>query len=157
MSRRLIPLALLIASAVGLSACSNDSDELRLSGGVKDFVMDQKFTEFCAAYDELNLAMNDMSDRGTTKETFAVVLEKSKALVEASPDDIADAVLSNDAILNAMNQAFAERGYDEEKISADEGLRQEVQRLYAQEGLPELTSKYADYLVTNCGVSVEAD
>ena len=119
--------------------------------------MDQKFTEFCAAYDELNLAMNAMSDRGTTKETFAVVLEKSKALVEASPDDIADAVLSNDAILNAMNQAFAERGYDEEKISADEGLRQEVQRLYAQEGLPELTSKYADYLVTNCGVSVEAD
>lgn len=160
MSRKFVSLALVVASAIGFSACSNDSndsDDLRLSGGVEDFVIDQKYTEFCAAYDELNVAINDMSDLGSTKATFGIVLEKSKALVEASPDDIADAVLSNDAILNAMNQAFAERGYDEEKISADEGLRQEVQRLYAQDGLPELTSKYADYLVTNCGVSVEAE
>lgn len=157
MNRRFISLALAIAAALGFSACSKDSEDLRLSGGAENFVMDPKFAEFCAAYDELNLAMNDMSEIGTTKATFGVVLQKSKALVEASPDDIADAVLSNDAILNAMNQAFAERGYDEKKISADEGLRQEVQRLYSQDGLPELTSKYADYLVTNCGVSVEAE
>lgn len=157
MKHRFVTVALSLACVTLVAACSNDSEDLRLSGGVENFVMDPKFTEFCAAYDELNVAINDMSDLGTTKATFSVVIQKSKALVEASPDDIADAVLSNDAILNAMNQAFAERDYDDEKISADEGLRQQVQQLYAQDGLPELTSKYADYLVKNCGVSVEGD
>ena len=157
MSRKIVPVALAILVVVGLGACSNDDKDLRLSGSVDNFTMDPKFAEFCAAYDDLNIALNDMNERGTNKETFTIVLGKSKALVDLAPDDIADAVLSNDAILNAMNQAFSERDYDEEKISADEGLRQEVQQLYAQEGLPELTSKYAEYLVKNCGVSVEGN
>jgi hypothetical protein len=156
MKQRFFFLALSIIPVALLSACASDEKELRLSGGADNFTIDPKFKDFCAAYDDLNLALNDMTEIGTTKETFKIVLEKSSALVDASPDDIADAVLSNDAILNAMNQAFSDRGYDREKIDADESLRQEVQQLYAQEGLPELASKYADYLVKNCGVSVEA-
>lgn len=154
MTRRIASVFVTVAAILGLAACAKDQKELRLSGGVDNFTMDPKYASFCDAYDELNIALNDMTERGTNEETFAVVLERSKTLVDLAPDDIADAVLSNDAILNAMNQAFSERDYDEEKISADEGLRQEVQQLYAQDGLPELTSKYADYLVDNCGVSV---
>lgn len=157
------PKALLITALVALAAplvlasCANDDEKLALSGGAKDFVMDPKYTEFCAAYDQLNIALNDMNDVGTNKESFGVVLEKSAALVEIAPDDIVDAVLTNDAILNAMNKAFADRNYDEEAISQDDTLRQEIQVLYAQEGLPEMTSKYADYLVDNCGVSTEGN
>lgn len=154
MNRHCVFLPLSIAAIIGLAACSNDEKELRLSGGVDNFVIDPKYTAFCSAYDDLNIALNEMTESGTNKETFAAVLAKSKVLVDLSPDDVADAVLSNDAILNAMNQAFAERDYDEEKIVADDGLRLEVQQLYAQDGLPEMTSKYANYLVENCGVSV---
>lgn len=157
MKQRFVFLVLLIVPVAILSGCASDEKELRLSGGIDSFTIDPKFKDFCAAYDDLNLALNEMNEIGTSKETFGIVLEKSSALVDLSPDDIADAVLSNDAILNAMNQAFSDRGYDREKIDADEGLRREVQQLYAQEGVPELASKYADYLVKNCGVSVEAE
>ena len=157
MNRRLTSILLSIVATVVVTACSNDDKELRLSGSVDNFTMEEKYVEFCSAYDDLNLALNDMSERGTTKETFDAVLDKSKALVAAAPGDIEDAVVSNDAILNAMSNAFAERGYDPEKISADEGLRQEVQTLYAQDGLADLASDYADYLVKNCGVSVEGN
>ena len=146
----------LLALSIGLGACSsNDDEELRLSGGVDNFAIQPEYQEFCTTYDSLTIALNEMSDNGTTKENFAVVLEKSKALVAASPDDIADAVLSNDAILNAMNKAFADRNFDASKISEDEGLRQEVQALYAREGVAELTTSFANYLVKNCGVSTE--
>jgi len=156
MKYRLPFLTLLIVPLAVLSGCSKDEKELRLSGGVSNFTIDPEFKGFCAAYDELNIALNDLTEIGTSKETFGVVLEKSRTLVDIAPDDISDAVLSNDAILNAMNQAFSDRGYDREKIDADESLRLEVQQLYSQKGLPELTTKYADYLVKNCGVSVEA-
>lgn len=156
MNRRYV-LVLSVVAIFGFAACSNDDKELRLSGGVENFTIDPKFTKFCAAYDDLNIALNDMTERGTNKETFAVVLAKSKALVDLAPDDIVESIITNDAILNAMNQAFADRDYDEEKISTDEGLRQEVRQLYAQDGLPELTSQYADYLVKNCGVSVDGN
>lgn len=150
------PAALLVSLVVALGACTADKDEeLRLSGGVENFTIQPEYEKFCAAYDSLNIALNEMSKTGSTKENFAVVIEKSKALVEASPEDIASAVLSNDAILNAMNKAFEDRGYDEEKISEDEGLRQEVQALYSRDGLAELTTQFADYLVKNCGVSTE--
>jgi hypothetical protein len=98
-----------------------------------------------------------MSEAGSTKESFEVVLKKSAALVDVAPQDIVDSVMTNDAILNAMDAAFAQRDYDQATITTDEGLRQEVQTLYAQEGLPELTTKYSKYLVKNCGVSTEGD
>jgi hypothetical protein len=56
-----------------------------------------------------------------------------------------------------MNAAFAEREYDQATIATDEFLRQEVQALYAQKGLPEMTSTFSDYLVDNCGVSTEGN
>lgn len=147
--------ALAIAAPVCLVSCTNDGEDLLLSGGAKNFTMDPKYTEFCAAYDNLNIALNDMSKAGSDQASFEVVLKKSAALVEVAPDDIADAVLTNDAILNAMNAAFAQRKYDQATITTDEGLRQEVQALYAQKGLPEMTTKYSKYLVKNCGVSTE--
>lgn len=140
---------------LSLAACGKSDDKLLLSGGAKDFTMDPKYAEFCGAYDALNIALNDMSKAGSTKESFAVVLQKSKSLVELAPADILDSVRTNDAILNAMNKAFADRDYNQETISTDEGLRQEVQALYAQKGLPELTTEYSKYLVKNCGVSTE--
>lgn len=159
MSRRFaILVPSLVALSVGLGACSSDEkEELRLSGGVENFTIQPAYQEFCSAYDSLNIALNEMSVQGTTKDSFGVVLEKSKGLVDASPDDIVDAVLSNDAVLNAMNNAFSDRDYDQAKISEDEGLRQEVQALYSQDGLAELTSRFADYLVKNCGVSTEGN
>lgn len=160
MNRRRRPRSVLVAlSAVALGATalvgcgSSDKQELRLSGGAKNFTMDPKFETFCAAYDSLTLSLNDMAASGASKEAFDKILKDSKALVDASPDDIVDSVVTNDAILNAMNKAFADRKYDQEKIDTDETLRQEVQALYAQDGLAELTTKYADYLVKNCGVS----
>ena len=148
----------IVAVSIGLGACSSGGDEeLRLSGGIENFTIQPEYDEFCSAYDSLNVALNEMAATGSTKENFAIVLDKSKVLVEASPDDIADAVLSNDAVLNAMNQAFADRDYDESKIREDEGLRQEVQALYSRDGLAELTTRFADYLVKNCGVSTEGN
>ena len=148
---------LLLALSVGLGACSDDEKTLRLSGGVEDFIIQPEFQEFCDAYDSLNIALNEMSKQGSTKESFESVLERSGALVAAAPDEIAAAVLSNDAILNAMNKAFADRNYDAEKIAADEGLRQEVRVLYSQDGLAELTTEFSKYLVKNCGVSTEGN
>lgn len=142
---------------VGFGACGKGGEKLSLSGGAKNFTMDPKYVEFCGAYDALTVALNDLSEVGSTEESLKVVLQKSKALVDVAPDDILDAVQTNDAILNAMNSAFAERGYDQATISTDESLRQEVQTLYAQDGLPEMTSKYAQYLVTNCGVSTDGE
>lgn len=158
MVRRYVTLLLsFVVLSGGLGACSSGGDEkLRLSGSADNFVIQPAYREFCAAYDSLNLALNEMSDKGATKENFAAVIEKSRALVVVSPDDIADAVLSNDALLNAMNKAFADRNFDEEKIGEDEGLRQEVQALYSREGFAELASRFASYLVKNCGVSTEA-
>lgn len=155
--KKLLVLAAALVAPVALVACGNDSDKLLLSGGAKNFTMDPKYAEFCGAYDQLNIALNDMSKAGSTKESFEVVLKKSAALVEVAPDDIADAVLTNDAILNAMNAAFAQRDYDQATITTDEGLRQEVQTLYSQKGLPEMTTKYSEYLVKNCGVSTEGN
>lgn len=155
--KKLLVLAAALVAPVALVACGNDGDKLLLSGGAKNFTMDPKYAEFCGAYDQLNIALNDMSKAGSTKESFEVVLKKSAALVEVAPDDIADAVLTNDAILNAMNAAFAQRDYDQATITTDEGLRQEVQTLYSQKGLPEMTTKYSEYLVKNCGVSTEGN
>ncbi len=152
----LLGVAALAISSV-LASCGGSDEELRLSGGAKGFTMDPKFAEFCTAYDALNIALNEMSEAGSTKESFEVVLKKSAALVDVAPQDIVDSVMTNDAILNAMDAAFAQRDYDQATITTDEGLRQEVQTLYAQEGLPELTTKYSKYLVKNCGVSTEGD
>jgi hypothetical protein len=124
-----------------------------MSGSAKNFTMDPKYTEFCTAYDNLNLALDDMSKTGSTKAAFAAVLTKSKELVNVSPSEIEAAVTSNDAILNALNNAFAQHDYDEEKINSDETLKKQIQALYQQEGLPELATQYADYLVKNCGIS----
>lgn len=154
--KNLVLLVACVAAPIALVSCGNSGgDELLLSGEAKNFTMDPKFAEFCAAYDELNIALNDMSKAGSDQASFEVVLKKSAALVDVAPDDITDAVLTNDAILNAMNAAFAQRKYDQATITTDEGLRQEVQALYAQEGLPEMTTKYSKYLVKNCGVSTE--
>jgi len=156
--KNVLLLAAAILAPIALVSCGNDGgDELLLSGGAKDFTMDPKYAEFCAAYDQLNIALNEMSEAGSTKESFAVVLEKSATLLDVAPDEIVDAVATNDAILNAMNAAFAQRDYDQATITTDEGLRQEVQTLYAQEGLPEMTTKYSKYLVKNCGVSTEGN
>jgi hypothetical protein len=157
MKVRGISIIAALAMLFAVSSCGNDDDQLLLSGGAKDFVMDPAFAEFCGAYDELNTAINAMPAAGSDKESFAVVLEKSSALVDVAPEEILDSVMTNDAILNAMNAAFADRNYDQATISTDEGLRQEVQTLYAQEGLPELTTKYSEYLVKNCGVSTEGN
>ena len=80
------PAALLVSLVVALGACTADKDEeLPLSGGVENFTIQPEYEKFCAAYDSLNIALNEMSKTGSTKENFAVVIEKSKALVEASP------------------------------------------------------------------------
>lgn len=156
--KTLLVLAVALVGPLAFVACSNDGkDELLLSGGAKGFTMDPKYADFCATYDRLNIAMSEMSKAGSTKDSFAVVLKESAALVDVAPDDIADAVLTNDAILNAMNNAFAQRDYDQATITTDEDLRQEVQALYAQKGLPEMTTKYSKYLVKNCGVSTDGN
>lgn len=155
MKRRVLSVAALLVGIASLASCGSGSDKLALSGSAKNFTMDPKYTEFCTAYDNLNLALNDMSQTGSTKAAFAAVLAKSKELVNVSPSEIEAAVASNDAILNALNNAFSQHNYDEEKINSDETLKKQIQALYQQEGLPELATQYADYLVKNCGISTD--
>ena len=155
MKLRALSATFVLVGVAALASCGSGGDKLALSGSAKNFTMDPKFADFCATYDKLNIALDDMAKNGSTKEAFAAVLQRSKALVDASPTEIQSAVESNDAILNAMDNAFAKHNYDQKKISADETMKKQVQALYEQPGLAELAAKYADYLVKNCGISTE--
>jgi len=155
MKIRVLSAALVLVGISALASCGSSGDKLALSGSAKNFKMDPKYVEFCATYDKLNIALDDMAKTGSTKEAFATALARSKALVAVSPTEIQPAVESNDAILNAMDNAFAQHNYDQKKINADETLKKQVQALYQQPGLAELAAKYADYLVKNCGISTD--
>lgn len=153
MKIRVLAAVLAISGTTLFAACGAKSDSLALSGSAKNFKMDPKFSEFCGAYDSLNLSLDALAKAGSTKAAFADVLAKSKALVEVAPTEIQSAVASNDAILHAMDNVFSQHDYDEKKVTSDEEVKKQIQALYQQDGLAALASKYADYLIKNCGIS----
>ena len=153
MKLRSLALVVTLAGTALFAGCGSKSDKLAMSGSAKNFTMDPKYKEFCSAYDSLNLSLDALAKEGSTKAAFADVLAKSKQLVDIAPTDIQSAVASNDAILNAMNNVFSQHNYDEKKVTSDEEVKKQIQALYAQEGLADLATKYADYLIKNCGIS----
>ena len=153
MKRRVFFVVATLIGVASLTSCGSGSDKLALSGSAKNFTMDPKYTEFCTAYDNLSIALDSIAKSGTTKESFAEVLRKSQKLVDVAPQDIADAVLSNDAILNTMDHVYSTHGYDEKNVSADTEVKKEVETLYSQPSVIELGTKYSKYVVKNCGVS----
>lgn len=153
MKLRVLALSVVLGGTALVAGCGSKSDTLAMSGSAKNFTMDPKYTEFCGAYDSLNLSLDALAKAGSSKEAFADVLAKSNQLVDIAPTDIQSAVASNDAILNAMNNVFSQHNYDEKKVSSDEEVKKQIQALYQQEGLADLATKYADYLIKNCGIS----
>lgn len=153
MKLRLLALTIAVGGSALFAGCGSKSDTLAMSGSAKNFTMDPKYKEFCGAYDTLNLSLDVLAKEGSSKEAFADVLAKSKKLVDIAPADVQAAVASNDAILNAMNHVFSQHNYDEKKVTSDEEVKKQIQALYSQEGLADLATKYADYLIKNCGIS----